>query len=824
MNFFQHRTNARGVPDLLLYDSLIAPDVMLLQDGALLAAFRYRGPDMASRTPDELAGLSALANRALCLGSGWLIHVDAIRAESPGYPGSGHFPDTVTRAIDEERRLQFERVGRHYESTYYLAITYLPPMAKEERVKGWLFSGKTDRDVTGPRRILRMFEEKVTAIGELLGAGIRIERLGPTDGGCNDLLRYIRTCVTGNDGPFVTPEVPVFLQDVIGVVDLVGGIEPRLGGRHLRLLAIDGFPGFTRPGIIQALDELPFAYRWNTRLMPLDAQEATGIIGTIKKKWRSRVRGWWSQVSGRPPATINEDAQAMEVDAQAALAVAQAGDVQYAVFTSGIVLLADAESDLENQISMIRKVVGNAGFSVRVETVNALEAWCGSLPGDGYRNVRRSLLHTLNIADLLPLGSVWTGAAINPSALMRKQGATDPLLMAGTTGNTPFRLNLHVSDLGHTLMVGPTGTGKSTLLAFIAAQWFRYPGAQVFAFDKGYSLQALCRAAGGDFYDLGGDDLSLCPLQSIDSDSEVAWATEWLETLCVLQGVTVGPRESGEIRDAVKLLRTSPSRTMTELVTNLQDEQLRDALGMYTLEGSLAFLDAPEDSIRIGRFQCFEMGQMIEMGTKAVSAVLPYLFHRIRRRLDQGNGEPTLVILDEAWRFLDNAIFEAQIRDWLKTFRSLNAAVVMATQNLADVCESNIRSVIFESCPTKILLPNPEANNEMSRVYYRQLGLNDREIQIVRDAIPKREYYVTSSDGRRKFETGLGNVALAFCAPTSQEQRRAIDALREKYGDRWPTAWLSSLGHSDWARYLESLAPQMAEGQKPREWFARAGD
>ena len=104
------------------------------------------------------------------------------------------------------------------------------------------------------------------------------------------------------------------------------------------------------------------------------------------------------------------------------------------------------------------KKIQNLGFACRLETINAVEAWRGSLPGDGYRNVRRVLLHTLNLADLLPITSVWAGLRENPSRLMPKH--SPPLLFAATTGATPFRVNLHVADLGHTLMCGPSGRGQ----------------------------------------------------------------------------------------------------------------------------------------------------------------------------------------------------------------------------------------------------------------------------------------------------------------------------------------------------------------------------
>ena len=133
-----------------------------------------------------------------------------------------------------------------------------------------------------------------------------------------------------------------------------------------------------------------------------------------------------------------------------------------------------------------------------------------------------------------------------------------PLLYAATTGATPFRFNLHVGDLGHTLMIGPPGAGKSTFLGLVTAQWFRYPRAQVFAFDKGYSLLCLTKAAGGDFYDIGGEKTqwAFCPLREIDTPSDVAWAVDWLEALCTLQSFQMTPRHRNAISEAVLLLQS----------------------------------------------------------------------------------------------------------------------------------------------------------------------------------------------------------------------------------------------------------------------------
>src|SRR3546814_2424815 len=112
-------------------------------------------------------------------------------------------------------------------------------------------------------------------------------------------------------------------------------------------------------------------------------------------------------------------------------------------------------------------------------------------------------------------------------------------------------------------------------------------------------------------------------------------------------------------------------RTLTGLALLLQSTALRSALAPYTLEGPFGrLLDAAEDDLAIADTQCFETEAL--MGQAGVVApVLTYLFHRLEERFA---GRPTLLILDEAWIFLDHPLFAARIREWLKTLRKKNVA------------------------------------------------------------------------------------------------------------------------------------------------------
>jgi type IV secretion system protein VirB4 len=387
---------------------------------------------------------------------------------------------------------------------------------------------------------------------------------------------------------------------------------------------------------------------------------------------------------------------------------------------------------------------------------------------------------------------------------------TPPLLFAATTGATPFRFNLHVSDLGHTLIVGPSGAGKSTALGLIAAQWFRYLGAQVFAFDRGYSIWMLTAAAGGEFYDLAGDDsdLAFCPLQDIDGEAGLSWAVGWLEALCQLSGLKISPRQRNAISDAVMQLRLSPTRTLTELSANVQDLEVRDALQHFTVAGPLgSLLDADVDTLGSGRFLSFETENLLQLDEKAVIPVLLYLFRRIEQRLD---GSPTLILLDEAWSYLQHSLFRDRLRDWLKTMRRKNAAVVMATQQISDIANSEIADVVFENTATKILLPNAESKNPGSRHFYERLGLNARELDILQNAIPKKHYYVISKLGRRLVDLGMGRVALSWVGVNGREERQLVETVMDRFPDSWRAEWLRLKGLNDWADYFES---QTAEGE-----------
>jgi len=798
----EYRDRAVGYADLLYYAALVEDGIVLNKDGSLLAGWYYRGPDMQSSSPSELEAMTAHLNSIIMrFGNGWMLQVDSIRHSSSGYPEQGHFPDRTTFTIDSERRMQYLKEASHFVTDYAIILTYVPP----SKAKGMLASllidtgNNTDDHDDTVRQFAKHCDDFANALETIFGR--HISRMGKH--GSNDkLLSYLHYCASGIHQPITLPKVPMYLDNLIGGQDFTGGMEPKIGDKFIKVVAIDGFPASSHPSMLSMLSHIPITYRWHTRFIFLDNEKAKSTINRIRKKWKQKIRGLKDQLMDTSNGPINHDAVEMAEDAEGAMSDSNSGYIRFGLYTATIVLMDTDKTVLEDNTTEIAKRIRDLGFAARIENINAIEAFLGSLPGHGYYNIRKVLLHSLNLADMLPITSVWQGHHINPCPFYPED--SPPLLYTATTGTTPFYLSLHSGDVGHTLVLGPTGAGKSVLLATLMAQHFRYKNAQVFCFDKGYSAFTLCKASGGDHYEPGADNSSLyfAPLASIDNEAERAWAAEWVELLLSLQKVTITSQHRNAINDALALLARSESRTLTELASKLQDKTLREALRPYTLHSMGRLLDEQQDGLKKGKFQVFEMQELMERGAHYVEPVLSYLFHSIEKRLD---GSPTLIVLDEAWSCLENPLFRNKIREWLKTLRKSNVAVIFATQSLSDISNSPICDVIYESCPTKILLPNSEAATDNSRLHYERLGLNEQQIGLIAHAEKKRHYYFLSQEGKRLFELGLGPVALTFLATSGKEELAEVRHMIASYGECWPAQLLESRGLAEWADYWRGL-------------------
>ncbi|WP_269586470.1 conjugal transfer protein TrbE [Roseibium sp. Sym1] len=796
---------APSFSDLLPYAALVDNGIVLLKDGGLMAGWYFAGPDSESSTASERNEVSRQINSVLArLGNGWMIQMEAVRIPSTGYPDreSSHFPDPVTALIDDERRQRFEAGEGHFESQHAIILTYRPPEKNKSKLVKYIYSDDASRNTSIASRTLEHFKTTIREFEQYMANVVSIRRMethevpeieagraGERRGRYDDLLQFARFALIGENHPIRLPDIAMYL-DYLVTAEFHHGLNPIIDGTYVGVVAIDGFPAESWPGILNALDLMPITYRWSSRFIFLDPIEARSVLEKTRKKWLQKVRPLMDQLFKTNSGSLDQDAMVMVGETEDAIAEANSQLVAFGHYTPVIVLFDTNQARLQEKCEAVRRLVQNEGFGGRIETLNTTEAFLGSLPGVSYANVREPLVSTRNLADLAPLNSVWAGS---PEAPCPFYPVGSPPLMQVASGSSPFRFNLHVGDLGHTLIFGPTGSGKSTLLALIAAQFRRYENAQVFVFDKGKSMYPLTLAVGADHYDVGrSDTLSFAPLSSLEDDTDKAFAAEWLETLIEMQGVKVLPEHRNAITTQINLMSKSQRRSLTDFVSGVQNREIKDALQYYTVDGPMgSLLDAEEDGLSLSRFQTFEIEELMNMGDRNLIPVLLYLFRRIEKRLI---GTPSLLILDEAWLMLGHPVFRDKIREWLKVLRKANCAVVLATQSISDADRSGIIDVLKESCPTKVCLPNGEARISGTRAFYEKLGFNDQQIEIIASAIPKREYYVTSPDGRRLFDMALGPITLSFVGASAKDDLKRIEDLHLHHGDKWPAEWLKQRG------------------------------
>jgi type IV secretion/conjugal transfer VirB4 family ATPase len=779
--------------DFLPWAALVATGVVLNKDGCLQRTARFRGPDLDSATPSELVAVTARLNNALRrLGSGWALFVEARRDAAPGYP-PGRFPDPASGLVDLERREQFAEDGAHFESRYFLTFTWRPPVENAARIGGLMIEGRAERGLDAWEQT-ESFIQRTDRVLQL------VEGFMPEVAWLDDAetLSFLHGAVTTTRQAVRVPETPMHLDALLATAPLTGGLEPRLGDQHLRVLTVIGFPTVTFPGVLDDLNRLAFPYRWSTRAILLDKTDAVRLLSRIRRQWfakRKSVAAILKEVMTNEAATlVDSDAANKAADADAALQDLGADEVAQAFVTASLVVWDKDPRAATEKLRLVEKTIQGRDFTVIGETLNAVETWLGTQPGHVYANVRQPPISTLNLAHMMPLSAVWAGPERDQHL------EAPPLFHARTAGSTPFRFSLHVGDVGHALVVGPTGAGKSVLLAMMALSFRRYRNAQIFAFDFGGSIRAATLAMGGIFHDLGGGAApSLQPLARVDDPAERSWAAEWLAALLAREGAPLSPEGRERLWSALGALASAPpdQRTISGLIALLQDAAIKLALAPYAIGGPAGrLLDAEQETLAPASIEAFETEGLV--GSPGAAAVLSYLFHRIEGRLD---GRPTLVIVDEGWLALDDPQFAGQLREWLKTLRKKNASVVFATQSLADIQQSAIAPALIESCPTRLFLPNARALEPQIAAIYAGFGLNARQIEIIARATPKRDYYGQSPAGDRLFDLGLGEVALAFAAASSKSDQAEIDAVLATAQDDFAAAWLRARGLA-WAADL----------------------
>jgi type IV secretion system protein TrbE len=762
--------------------------LVMNKDGSFQVSWKYRGPDLDSAVREQLAVMTGqLNNMFASLPTGWILYFEAQRTPSTHYASDVYFPDPITKAIDDERK-NFFSDGQHFESDYYLTAYWQPPNDSQERMKEFVIEGRQKKTITATDMMDVFFEQVDKIYGMYNILQIPSEFLSP-----DEMITYLHSTVSDNCRLLKLPKKQLLLDQYLYDTPLYGGLEPRLGNQHVRVVAPIKYRGNTIFGLFNDLNRLNFPYRWVTRYCCLGKQDSISALEGVKRGWNGKIKSMQSMIKelilGQPSdGNINENAKRKFDEVKDAITAIEGDVTSYGYYSTAIIVMDEDIEQVEDKAKSVRQVFVNLGFSAKIEDLNSLDTWMGCIPGNVGHNIRRPLISCGNLVHMMPISDIWAGPPRN------KHLHAPVLLYTQTDGKTPFRLSLHVGDVGHTLIVGPTGAGKSVQLNLIAAQFRKYKNAKVFIFDKGASSRVLAEGVGGHFYDLGKEEnqLSFQPLSQIADEKERQWASEWLCDYARAENLEITPERKKLIWESLSSVAAAPDRlkTMTSFVNYLQDNKLKTTFEPLTVNHAYgSIFDAKSDNLTFSSWQSFEMEKL--MTTKRiVGPVLMYIFHRIEQRL---KGDPTIIILDECWVFFDNPLFAEKIREWLKVLRKSNASVIFATQSLADITESPIFSTILESCQSRIFLPNDKALEENMKKKYISFGLNQRQIEIIASAIQKRQYYYTSPLGCRLYDLGLEHcpLTLAYTATNKADLNRCQEIIDEFGHENFNEHWMN---------------------------------
>jgi len=477
--------------------------------------------------------------------------------------------------------------------------------------------------------------------------------------------------------------------------------------------------------------------------------------------------------------------QVSEIDQ--ALDDATSGYIAFGHHHLTVLCVEQSLAELDKAVADVEAALVDIGIVSVREDLNLEAAFWAQLPGNFPYIARRALISTANFAGFASLHNYPCG---KPSG--NHWGPAVTLLE--TVSGTPYFFNWHRGEVGHTLLIGPTGAGKSVAMNFLLVQSAKFRP-RVFYFDKDHGAEIFIRAMGGTYAVLGGGhDAGFNPLQLPDSPADRAFLERWLGALIAAFGEPLKAVESTAIGYAVEGNYTLPpsSRTLENVAPFLGLEgpgTLGGKLSVWYGNGNRSKLfGGTEDRLCLdGRFFGFEMGEILD-DPVALAPVLLYLFHRIELQLD---GTPTIIVLEEGWKLLDTPIFAPQIKDWLQTLRKLNAIVVFVTPNIESAVESAIGDTLVQQAATSVFLPNYKASKKH---YCDAFKLSEREYQVVRSLEPESRCFLvkhgTDSVVAKLDLSGLEDL-IPVLSGTAENVRLLHELLAEAGED--PEGWLPHL-------------------------------
>lgn len=771
--------------DRLPYVRLIDENTLLLRDGSVMTAIQV--PGLLFETEDSEALNAHAATREVVLRSTldarFVLYHHVIRRRV-SVELEAEFPDPISRHIDERWS---ERLGsgQLFVNDQFITLIRRPARGKAglvERV-GKKFRRKDgDRLEADPKdlRSLRAASQGLVAALQAYGATPLADYVGPQGNINSEMLELLSALYNGEMRPVRKPADDVdvgYMLPYRRVSFGLDAIEMRGSGSpdFAAVLGLKDYPEATSPGLLDSLLRLPFEMVVSESYAPTERQTARERMDLAIRRLKS----------------ADEEAAAERADMLAARDALGNGAVGFGDHHLTVMVKERDLGRLDDAMAACAAALADTGAIAVREDTNLEPAFWGQFPGNESYLVRRALISSANMASF---------GSMHGFALGQAQGNHwgEAVTLLETTSATPFFFNFHHGDLGNFSVIGPSGSGKTVVMNFLAAQAQKF-SPRTILFDKDRGAELFVRGIGGRYDSIrAGDPTGFNPLALPDTAGNKAFLRDWLGVLLKAEG----PEEEQTIAAAVDATYANDAslrrlRHFKELLSGSRRPQpgdLADRLGAWIGEGEHAWMfDNPEDRLDLtARVLGFDMTALLE-NPRLRTPTMMYLFHRIEERLD---GKPTMILIDEGWKALDDEVFAARIRDWLKTLRKRNALVGFATQSARDALESRISTALVEQTATMVFMPNSRARPED---YCDGFGLTEHELALIR-TLPahSRCFLVRQPDASVVVRLDLSGAPEVLTLLSGRESSvRRLDLLREALGDA-PREWFPALTGTKW--------------------------
>lgn len=770
--------------DRLPYQALLDDSMVLLRDGSVMMSLAV--PGFAFETADTIELNAHTATREVLLRSAFdarfiLYHHVVRRRVSVELEGT--FDDPVSAQIDARWKQKLS-TGSLFVNDQFITVVRRPARGKagwpERLSKLWKRKGNPEVEADpGDVRALRSAVQALTAslgsygarpLGDYEGAG----------GTCNEVLELLSALYNGEMRPVRRPAEGTDIGHMIPYRRASFGLDAMElrgaeGVQFAGLIGLKEYPDSTAPGVIDALLRLQCEMVVCETYASSDRQLARERIDLAVRRLKS----------------ADAEAMAERSDMIAARDALGAGSVGFGDHHLSVLVRASTLSALDEASAACSAALSEVGAIVVREDVNLEPGFWGQFPGNEAFLVRRSLISSANMACFASLHGMAMGQASG-----NHWGEAVTLLQ--TTSATPFFFNFHNGDLGNFSVIGPSGSGKTVVMNFLAAQAQKFTPRTVL-FDKDRGAEVFVRAIGGAYSRIAaGHPTGFNPLALPDTPANRAFLRDWFGVLLAAQG----PEELAIVAGAVDAAYTNDAslRRLTHFGELLggnrrpQPGDLADRLTPWMAGNEHGWLfDNPTDNLDVTtRVLGFDMTALLEQ-PRLRTPTMMYLFHRIEERLD---GWPTMILIDEGWKALDDEVFAARIRDWLKTLRKRNALVGFATQSARDALDSKISAALVEQTATLLFMPNARARPED---YCDGFGLTAHELDVIR-TLPahSRCFLVRQADASVVVRLDLSGMPELLTVLSGRERTvRQLDRLRAEHGDA-PQAWYTALTGSPW--------------------------